>query len=348
MTRPHHNSEIGICIYGAGRWGRNLVRCFHLLGVAVAVVDPDAESRKFVEDNFGIPCFPIDSEIPGHLRSRITAVAIATPAATHTYLSMRAFDQGLDAFVEKPLALNVEDAKLLEAESKRTGRLLMTGHILLYHPAIERLKSLIECGHLGDIRYIYSNRLNLGTVRPEENILWSFAPHDIAVLLHLLDAQPTKVQATGGSWLQPGIKDVTVTNLEFPGGQRAHVFVSWLHPFKEQKLVVVGSKKMAVFDDLRSDAQLVILDAGIDVDDRGMTKKRLGKEDIISLPQREPLLEECKHFVSCCQTRSQPLTDGLHGVNVMNVLARAEADLQRQENGRLTPNSQDRQEETGA
>ncbi|MFT7616518.1 MAG: UDP-2-acetamido-3-amino-2,3-dideoxy-glucuronate N-acetyltransferase [Planctomycetota bacterium] len=322
---PH--SQTKVCLYGAGRWGRNLARCFHKLGVLVAVVDPSKKCRRFITEEYGIPAFAIDSDMPEILASEINAVAIATPAATHTYLAMRSMDLGRDVFVEKPMALDLDDAKSLQAEALRRGRLLMIGHILLYHPAIKKLKYLIASGDLGDIRYVYSNRLNLGTVRTEENILWSFAPHDIAVILHLMDAEPSHVQATGGSWLQPGIKDVTVTHLDFPQGQKAHVFVSWLHPFKEQKLVVVGSQKMAVFDDLRQGAQLIVRDAGIDVDEAGLTSKRLGEEEVIALPQCEPLLEECLHFVTCCATRETPLTDGAHGVNVMRVLSLAEKNL---------------------
>ncbi len=327
MESTTPKEKCGVCIYGAGRWGRNLVRCFNQLGVVVAVVDPCAKARKNVEATYGIPTYSIDSDIPQRLWKKISAAAIATPAATHTYLAMRALDRGLDVFVEKPMALGLEDAKSMQAEAKRQGRLLMTGHILLFHPAIKRLKTLIDRGELGKIRYVYSNRLNLGTVRQEENILWSFAPHDIAVILHLIGSEPTVVKATGGNWLQAGIKDVTVTHLEFPSGERAHVFVSWLHPFKEQKLVVVGSKKMAVFDDLRKDAQLVILDAGIDVDATGQTTERKGDEEVVKLPQCEPLLEECQHFVQCCSNRAQPLTNGEHSVGVMRVLARAEIDL---------------------
>ena len=322
-----NSKKRGVCIYGAGRWGRNLIRCFNQLGVVEAVVDPDDEARAFIEETYGIPTYSIDSDLPENFWQEIAAVAIASPAATHTYLAMRAFDRGLDVFVEKPLALCLEDAKSMHAEALRRDCLLMTGHILLFHPAIKRLKSLIDGNELGEIRYIYSNRLNLGTVRQEENILWSFAPHDIAVILHLLGTEPTAVQATGGSWLQAGIKDVTVTHLEFPRGERAHVFVSWLHPFKEQKLVVVGSKKMVVFDALRKGAQLVVLDAGIEVDANGRATERLGEEEVIALPDCEPLLEECRHFLHCCESRQQPLTDGFHSVSVMRVLARAESDL---------------------
>lgn len=345
-TGSSHN-QIRVCLYGAGRWGRNLARCFHQLGVAAAVVDPSAACRQFIEDEYGIPTFAIDSEMPESLAQEINAVAIATPAATHTYLAMRAMDLGRDVFVEKPMALDLDDAKKLQTEAKRRGRLLMTGHILLYHPAIKRLKQLIKSDELGDIRYIYSNRLNLGTVRTEENILWSFAPHDIAVILHLMESLPTRVQATGGSWLQPGIKDVTVTHLDFPHGKKAHVFVSWLHPFKEQKLVVVGSRKMAVFDDLRLDAQLIIRDAGIDVDESGLTSKRSGEEEVIALPSCEPLLEECLHFVTCCASREAPLTDGEHGVQVMRVLSQAERSLAFNDDA-ISRQSTSRQEETGA
>ncbi len=327
-------AHVGVCVYGAGRWGRNLIRCLHELEAAVAVIDPDPAARRFVEESWGLPTFAIDSDLPRELQKRITASVIATPAATHTYLAMKALGRNQDVFVEKPMALKVEDAQLIHQEARRRGQLLMIGHILLYHPAIRHLKRLMDRGELGTIRYLYSSRLNLGVVRREENILWSFAPHDIAVILHLLGQEPVTVQATGGSWLQSGIKDVTVTHLSFPGGEKAHVFVSWLHPFKEQKLVVVGSRKMAVFDALREDAQLVILDSGIDLDAAGMATARRGEEEIPSLPLCEPLMEEMRHFLHACATREQPLTHGQHGVHVMSVLARAQAMLEDQDQGK--------------
>jgi predicted dehydrogenase len=202
----------------------------------------------------------------------------------------------------------------------------MVGHLLEYHPAVLRLRDLIDSGELGELRYIYSNRLNLGKVRREENILWSFAPHDIAIILRLVNAFPTGVAATGGSYLQPHIADVTVTNIEFPTGVRGHIFVSWLHPYKEQRLVVVGSKKMAVFDDVRKDAKLMIYGQGVEiVNGEPVTRKNEGIAE--KLESEEPLRLQCMQFLQSIRTRERPLTDGESGLRVLRVLDAAERSL---------------------
>ncbi len=320
--------DIGVVVHGAGRWGRNHLRCLSALGALRAVVDPDPKRRAEARERFEVPAFASDLELD-EAGLDLQAAVIATPAETHTHVALRALERGLDLLVEKPLALSVEDAEFLVAEAARRDRLLMTGHILLYHPAVQALKTLIDCGELGDIRYLYSNRLNLGRVRREENILWSFAPHDIAVILHLVGSRPVTVQATGGHWLQHGVADVTMTHLGFPGGEQAHVFVSWLHPFKEQKLVVVGSEKMAVFDDLRSEARLVVIDSGVDLAPDGRPFERKGEERTISIPATEPLMVECRHFLDRCRDRRPALTDGEHGLEVLRILAAAELQLPR-------------------
>jgi UDP-2-acetamido-3-amino-2,3-dideoxy-glucuronate N-acetyltransferase len=314
-----------VAVIGGGRWGRHLVRVFHALGCLAGVVDQDRDTARALGERFACPAF---DDLDGLLAAtRVTAAAIATPAETHTHVALRCLDRGLDIFVEKPVALCVEDAELIATQADRAERVLMIGHLLLYHPAIAALKALIDDGELGDIRYVYSNRLNLGRVRREENILWSFAPHDVAVILHLLGDYPETVSAVGGSWLQPGIADVTVTHLAFKDGRRAHVFVSWLHPYKEQKLVVVGTKKMAVFDDLEPREKLVVLDAGVDMQADGRPAERQGVRVAVPISPVEPLLLEAEHFIACCRERSRPLSDGRHGVDVLRVLAAAEAAL---------------------
>lgn len=195
----------------------------------------------------------------------------------------------------------------------------MVGHILEYHPAVTRLKALVDGGELGDLWYIYSNRLNLGKVRQEENILWSFAPHDISVILRLVSTEPESVHATGGHYLQEAIADVTVTDLIFPSGLRAHVFVSWLHPYKEQKLVVIGDRKMAVFDDTEPSEKLRIYDKGIEWKE-GHPVPRHTSEAVIDVDDTEPLRIECQHFLECIQTGSQPLTNGESALRVLKVL----------------------------
>ena len=195
----------------------------------------------------------------------------------------------------------------------------MVGHILEYHPAIRKLKEFVDSGELGDIHYVYSNRLNLGKVRQEENILWSFAPHDISVILLLVGAMPEWASTSGQHYLQHEIADVTMTCLAFPGKPRAHIFVSWLHPFKEQKLVVIGSTKMAVFDDVVKDGKLKIFDKGIEWKD-GQPVIRQTAESTLFFPEMEPLREELAHFVDCVRTRKTPRTDGANGLRVLRVL----------------------------
>jgi UDP-2-acetamido-3-amino-2,3-dideoxy-glucuronate N-acetyltransferase len=234
------DSTRGVAVVGVGYWGKNLARNFFELGSLGALCDGEQPieancSRKYPNVRFYREFRELLSE-PG-----ITAVALATPAVSHYEMAKEALEAGKDVFVEKPLAINVKHGEELVGLAKATGRILMVGHILRYHPAVLKLQQLIRDGALGKIRYIYSNRLNIGKIRTEENILWSFAPHDISVLLALLNEMPVRVHSDGGSWLNSGVSDVTLSHFEFPSGVQAHIFVSWLNPFKEQRLVVVGS-----------------------------------------------------------------------------------------------------------
>ena len=228
--------------------------------------------------------------------------------------------------VEKPLTLIIDEGNQLVQLASERGAILMVGHLLEYHPAVLRLRELIASGEIGELRYIYSNRLNLGKVRREENILWSFAPHDIAIILRLVDEWPTRVAATGGAYLQPQIADVTVTNLEFASGVRAQIFVSWLHPHKEQRLVVVGSERMAVFDDVRKDDKLVVYDQGVEfVNGEPVMRKHGGT--VIELEAAEPLRRQCQQFLKSIVTREPAITDGESGLRVLSVLDAAERSL---------------------
>jgi UDP-2-acetamido-3-amino-2,3-dideoxy-glucuronate N-acetyltransferase len=244
---------------------------------------------------------------------------VAAPAEQHHALAGQALRAGKDVFVEKPLALRVADAEELIELARRRKRILMVGHILEYHPAVLKLKELVHGGELGEIHYLYSNRLNLGKVRKEENILWSFAPHDISVLLLLVGAVPEWASTVGQHYLQHEVADVTMTCLGFPGKVRAHVFVSWLHPYKEQKLVVIGSRKMAVFDDVAKEGKLKIFDKGIEWKN-GLPVTRQTAESTLFFPEIEPLREELAHFVECVRSRRSPRTDGDNGLRVLRVL----------------------------
>ncbi|MDA8326923.1 MAG: Gfo/Idh/MocA family oxidoreductase, partial [Nitrospiraceae bacterium] len=239
-----------IGLVGLGYWGKNILRNLYELGVLHTACDADAGTLKERKEKF--PDAGYTSSFKSLLDNpEIKGIAVVTPAATHYETVKSALKAGKDVFVEKPLALTVKEGEELVRLAREAGRVLMVGHILQYHPAVIKLKELVSAGELGKMQYIYSNRLNIGKLRTEENILWSFAPHDISVILMLLGQEgPVDVKAFGGDYLNKGIYDTTLTALEFSNGVIGHIFVSWLHPFKEQKLVVVGSKAMAVFDDV--------------------------------------------------------------------------------------------------
>jgi UDP-2-acetamido-3-amino-2,3-dideoxy-glucuronate N-acetyltransferase len=251
---------------------------------------------------------------------------VATPAATHFDVVRQCLLAGKDVFVEKPLALNASEGEALVQLAKEKNRILMVGHILLYHPAVRALKQLIDNGRLGKILYCYSNRLNMGLIRTEENILWSFAPHDISVMLHLLGEEPIEAQAVGNSYLTPGVVDVTMSRLTFKSGVSGHIFVSWLHPLKEQRLVVVGSEAMAVFDDTAAD-KLQLFPHKVDWSNR---VPKAVKEDAVAvdLEKAEPLKEECQQFLESIRTRIAPPSDGEEGLRVLRVLDKCQRSLE--------------------
>ncbi len=312
------SSKLAVGLAGCGYWGRNLARNLHQMGHLAAVADPSAKVLKEVKATYkGVRTM---TTFEGLLEDRtIKAVALAAPAAQHYALAKKALKAGKDVFVEKPLALRIPEAEELVDLARSRKRVLMVGHILEYHPAILKLKEFVDSGELGAIHYVYSNRVNLGKVRQEENILWSFAPHDISVILLLMGRMPEWASTSGQNYLQHEIADVTMTCLAFPGKPRAHIFVSWLHPFKEQKLVVIGSKKMAVFDDVVKDGKLKIYDKGIDMKE-GRPVVRQTAESTLFFPEMEPLREELSHFVECVRTRKAPRTDGPSGLRVLRVL----------------------------
>ena len=315
-------SNRNIAVVGCGYWGKNLVRNLAGLGVLAMVCDPEPAHRQRAVQIAGQ--VETVADVAEVLEGPVAGVVLATPAETHYDLARRALQAGKDVFVEKPLALtHAEGIRLVKLAAERE-RILMVGHVLEYHPAVTRLIELVRSGELGEVRYLYSNRLSLGKVRREENILWSFAPHDIAVILRLTRRMPTQVAATGSAFLQPGVADVTVTNLLFEGGMRAHVFVSWLHPFKEQRLVVVGSRKMASFDDVAR--TLVVYDQRVEIT-KGEPIPIRGPGEDVPFAADEPLLIECRAFVEAIASRRPPLSDGHSGVRVLEVLQGAQHSL---------------------
>lgn len=321
-----------IAVLGCGYWGKNLVRNFHHLGALALVCDPGEAGRIKAKEI--APKVEVTADFEAAFsRDDIAAVAIATPAETHHPLAIRAMEAGKDVFVEKPLALNHCEGLDMKAIAEKTGRLLMVGHLLEYHPAVLRLREMVADGTLGRVNYIYSHRLNFGKIRTEENALWSFAPHDIAVILRLVGEMPLEVTCTGGSYITPNLADVTMSCLHFRTGLRAHIFVSWLNPFKEQKLVVVGDRQMAVFNDVLKENKLMRYNQRVEVNDR-MPTLHNGDVEAVELPLVEPLRNECQHFLDCVRDRTQPLTGGQNGINVLKVLQACQISLEL--NGRPT------------
>lgn len=309
----------GVAVCGAGYWGKNLIRIFHRLGALRAICDSDpACLARYEELHPGVTLKRACSDVlqdPG-----VQAVAIASPAETHYALTKEVLLAGKDVLVEKPLCFEATQAAELIALAEANKRVLMVGHVLRYHPAFVKLQQLVAGGELGRIYYMYSNRLNLGRIRQEENILWSFAPHDISAILALAGDMPRTVLARGGNYLRDQTADVTLSVLEFASGLRAHVFVSWLHPYKEQRLVVVGDKKMAVFNDVApAEEKLLLYPHQIHWRNHVPTANKV-EATPVEVKHSEPLLLECQHFLECVRTRATPLTDGEEGHRVLRVL----------------------------
>src|SRR5436309_2679394 len=288
--------KVRVAVVGVGYWGKNLVRNFYELGALEALCDADRSLEGTYQRSYeGVRFCSEFSEVLSD--SSIDAVALATPAVKHYEMAKAALEAGKDVLVEKPLAIDVKHGEELVKLAEAKQRILMVGHILRYHPAILKLQKLIQDGALGKIDYFYSNRLNIGKIRTEENILWSFAPHDISVMLSLLDEMPVRVSCQGGAYVNRDVADVTLSHFTFGSGVQGHIFVSWLHPFKEQRLVVVGSDRMAVFDDTADD-KLVLYPHKVEWRNRIPTAvKALG--EVVTIDNSEPLRAECQHFLDC-------------------------------------------------
>ena len=315
-----------VAVVGSGYWGKNLVRNFHEIGALQTVCDSNTEVLASLSEQYaGIHTATRFAETLQD--PTIQGVVIAAPAALHASLVREALLADKDVLVEKPLALNETHGAMLVRLAEERGRILMVGHLLWYHSAILKLKELISQGELGRLQYIYSQRLNLGRIRREENILWSFAPHDISVLLGLVGEMPDRIQAHGGYFLHKQICDTTVTNLSFPSGVGGHIFVSWLHPYKEQRLVVVGDRKMAVFNDLEPQDKLQLYPHTIEWQGN-MPVPNKQQAQTVRLELAEPLRTECLHFLSCISTRQTPRTDGREALQVLQVLQRCQESLE--------------------
>jgi len=318
---------------GLGYWGPNLLRAFlGLKGCEVkwACDKDEARLRKIGEAHPQVPLTPHYEEVLHD--EGLDAVAIATPAMQHYPMARAALEAGKHVLVEKPLAMERAEAQELIELAERGSRILMVGHLLLYHPAVRKLKDFIRAGELGELYYIYSTRVNLGQVRREENALLSFAPHDISVILYLLDSHPVEVSAIGKDYLRKGVEDVVFLTLRFANGTLAHCHVSWLDPHKIRKFTVVGSKKMAVFDDMESSEKIRIYDKGVDARSDFASfgeflSLRFGDIYIPRVEMREPLQIECQHFLDCIEGGRRPLSDGQSGLAVLEVIDAAKRSL---------------------
>lgn len=316
-----------VALVGVGSWGRNICRNLWEMGVLHSVCDAREEICQELQRRYPslrwVGSFEELLDDP-----EVRALVLATPASTHYELAKKALLAGKDVFVEKPLSLSLQDAQELVNLAREKEKILMVGHILHYHPAVAKLKELVEEGVIGEIQYLYAHRLNIGKVRTEEDVLFSLAPHDVSVLLSLVKKMPLSVSAFGGAYLQKDIADTVLVNLEFSGGTRGHIFVSWLHPFKEQRLVVVGSKGMLVFDDV-SEEKLFLYPHQVIFEDRKISRIIKKEARVVAIEKKEPLREELTHFVECVLSRHKPLTDGEEGLRVLQILELAEASLRR-------------------
>ena len=326
MKKSAISKMLSIAVIGSGYWGKNLVRNYHQIGVLKLICDKNETLlEKFKEEYPDVEtCIALNDVIS---RDDIHGVVIATPAEMHFSFAREALLAGKHVYVEKPLVLEEKEGEELISLAEENNLVLMVGHLLQYHPAFVSLKELALNGDLGRINYIYSNRLNLGKIRREENILWSFAPHDISMILSLVGEEPEAVVATGGNYLHKKIADVTTTHLEFPSGLRAHIFVSWLHPFKEQMLVVVGDRKMAVFNDTKPWKDKLLLYPHEIRWENNIPVPAKAEPERLDIPKDEPLRLECEHFLDCISNGKKPITDGREGLRVLKILKASQRSL---------------------
>ncbi|MFT4048551.1 MAG: Gfo/Idh/MocA family oxidoreductase [Solirubrobacterales bacterium] len=314
-------TQIGIV--GLGYWGPNLARNFAALA--------DAEVRWLCDGNAAA----LERQKAGHPSARLTgdinellsdpeldAIVIAAPVPLHAELGIAALEAGKHVFIEKPLAQTYEDAERVVAAADASGRIAMVGHLLEYHPAVEKLKGLIDDGELGEVRYVYSTRLNLGKLRTDENALWSLGPHDVSVALALIGEEPTEMSAHGEAYMNEGVEDVVFGYMRFPSGIASHLHLSWLDPHKQRRITVVGSKRMATFDDMSIEGKLTIYDKGFDesYESYGEYLARSGDITMPQISNEEPLRIECRHFVECIRSGQTPRTDARSGLRTVRVL----------------------------
>jgi predicted dehydrogenase len=321
---------VRVGVVGLGYWGPNLARNLAAIeGCELSwLCDASEQARERLARSFP---GARSTDVVGELLDdeALDAVVLATPVPTHAELAVAVAQAGKHCFVEKPLATTAADAERAVAAAEEAGTTLMVGHLLEYHPAVARLKELIDGAELGDLYYIYGNRLNLGKLRADENALWSLGAHDVSVALHLIGEEPEECIAHGASYVRGGVQDVVFCYLRFPSGTVAHLHLSWLDPHKERRLTVVGARRMATFDDMQIEGKLTIYDKGFDEDTRSWGEYIARSGDTFSpqIPNVEPLRIECEHFIDCLRTGAVPRSDGRSGLRVVRVLERLQESL---------------------
>jgi predicted dehydrogenase len=319
-------------IVGLGYWGPNLARNFAAIPTCEVSWLCDASEQARGRLAAALPAARATDDLEALLGDEeLDAVVLATPVPTHAELAARVARAGKHCFVEKPLATSVADAQEAVAAARAAGTVLMVGHLLEYHPAVDRLKELLDAGELGKLYYLYGNRLNLGKLRADENALWSLGAHDVSVILRLIGEEPVECVAQGRSYVREGVEDVVFCYLRFPSGVVAHLHLSWLDPHKERRLTVVGERRMATFDDMQLEGKLTLYDKGFDQDVRSWGEYIARSGEIFSpqIPNVEPLRVECEHFVECVRSGVAPRSDGESGLRVVRVLERLQQSLER-------------------
>ncbi len=309
-----------IAVIGCGHWGKNLVRNFAELGILAAVCDPIDDLAKSYAEQYNVSNLSLDAILNS---PSIEGVVLAVPAPLHASMAIEAMNVGKHVYVEKPLAMNRIEGETMIASAKKHGVQLMVGHLLQFHPVFMAVRGLVESGDLGSLSYIYSNRLSFGKVRSEEDVIWSFAPHDISMILSLIGQEPELVRTESSCILQPDIADTATVHIEFKSALKAHISVSWLHPYKEQKLVVIGNNAMAVFDDTKPWSEKLALYRHVVNFNGEITNLQKSEVEYIEVSYSEPLKNECEHFSNVVRGKVFPLTDGNEGLKVLKVLSAA-------------------------
>jgi predicted dehydrogenase len=326
---------VRVGVAGLGYWGPNLARNFDRLPEAELRWICDASEDALARWSAQFPRAGASADLDELLADpELEAIVLATHVGSHAELAIRVLEAGKHCFVEKPIADSVTAAEEVVAAAERSGRVLMVGHLLEYHPGVERLKRIAADGELGDIHYVYSHRLNLGQLRADENALWSLGAHDVSVLLHLAEEEPIEAEARGESYMREGIEDVVFCVLRFPSGLAAHMHLSWLDPHKERRFTVVGSRRMATFDDMALERKLTVYDKGFDQDFSSYGEYIARSGDVWSprISNEEPLRIECRHFLERVRDGGEPRSGAQSGLRVVRVLEALERSLR--ESGR--------------